>query len=345
MDRTKEAVLELLCKNQREYLSGEALACQLKISRTAVWKSIQILKAEGYRIKAAPHRGYQLQSVPDLLLPAEITRGLHTKIIGREIHYFPEIDSTNVRAKALAKTGVPDGTIVIAETQTAGRGRRGRSWESPPGLGLWMTVVLRPQVPLQQTASFTLLAALAVVRVIKSVCDLSPRIKWPNDVLIGGRKVCGILAEASGELEMLEYLLVGIGLNVNQDEVHFAPEVRSKATSLRLARHQMVDRLVMARALLEELDSLYFKQPDFAELVDLIRPHSATLGARVRVEFTGGGSPGVAAVDGATAGDYLTGRAVEILPDGGLLIEDDAGRQLVIHAGDVSIRGEDGNYS
>lgn len=334
MDRTKKAILELLYKNQGEYLSGEALACQLKISRTAVWKGIRILKTEGYQIKGVPHLGYLLQNVPDLLLPAEIARGLHTQIIGREIQHFPEIDSTNTRARALAKTGAPDGTVVVAEAQTAGRGRRGRSWESPPGLGLWMTVLLRPKVPLQETARFTLLSALAVVRAVTRVCALSPRIKWPNDVLIGDRKVCGILAEASGELEMAEYLAVGIGLNVNQEGSHFSPELRRKATSLRLACGRMVDRLVLIRALLEELDGLYLEQPGFPELVDLTRPYSATLGARVRVDPVGG----------ATEGQCLTGRAVAITPDGWLVIEDDAGRRQVLHAGDVSIRGADGGY-
>ncbi len=333
-------------------------------------------------------------NVPEPLLPEEISRELRTKVIGREIRYFPQVDSTNTRARALARAGAPEGTVVIAETQTAGRGRRNNRWESQPGLGIWMTILLRPRiplVPLQEAAGFTMLAAMSVVRAVEHVCGLSPRIKWPNDVLIGERKVCGILAEAGGSsnarymnpgtgevargpgtgnarymnpgtgevargpgMGNARYILVGIGLNVNQEEGDFSPEVRARATSLRLARGRVVGRVALTKELLQGFDSIYLRQPRFPEIVELIRPYSATLGARVRVEIARGATreateraAGEAA--GETAGSaaeprYFTGLAVEIAPDGGLVIEDDGGGRRVVHSGEVSIRSADGNY-
>ena len=227
---TKERLAELLGDGRE--VSGEALARELGISRNAVWKAMAQLREQGYGIEAATNRGYRLVSVPDSLSEAEIRRWLTAKEIGREMEIHGLIDSTNNRAKALAAQGAPHGTAVVAEAQSGGRGRLGRSFFSPERGGIYLSYVLRPACTPEKAAMITSLAAVAVARAIESVAEAEVRIKWVNDLYIGSRKVCGILSEAGMGMEagQLDYVVTGIGVNTGRTE--FPPELREIATSI-----------------------------------------------------------------------------------------------------------------
>ncbi|CCO08683.1 biotin--[acetyl-CoA-carboxylase] ligase [Desulforamulus hydrothermalis] len=251
----KQKILDLL-KTEPAYVSGEYICQQLQVSRTAVWKIIESLRRDGYAIEARPRAGYRLLAVPDVLDPAGWLSGLTTRLIGRKTHYVKTTASTNDLAKELARQGAAEGMAVITEEQTRGRGRLGRSWQCPPRAGLCFSVILYPQVNPTEVSRFTLLAAVAVVRACERTLGIRAGIKWPNDVYAGGAKFCGILAEMAAEADRVKYLVLGIGVNVNQTESELAP-LGSTATSLRLQCGRPVSRTKVLKAILEELDSLY----------------------------------------------------------------------------------------
>ncbi len=233
LSRTATLLLRSLRAQQGQWISGAVLCRQLQVSRTAVWKHIGALKTFGYRIESSPRRGYLLREIPDRLVPQELREGLQTTVIGRaEIHYFPCTESTNRQAKTLAGGGAPSGTLVLAEEQTAGRGRRGRSWFSPPGAGIYLSVILRPDITPQEAPRFALATAAAVAAAVQETTLVETRIKWPNDILAGGRKLGGILTEAVLEMDRVEYLIIGLGLNVNLDRIDFPQDLRETATSI-----------------------------------------------------------------------------------------------------------------
>ena len=212
----REAVLAALKDKKGEWVSGEALSGILKVSRTTVWKHVRTLQAEGYEVDSSSKKGYRLSAPPDLLSPDEVCPGLVTKVLGQEHYfYYQEIDSTNNQARALASKGYPEGTIVVAELQTDGRGRRGRSWYSPASQGIYISVILRPMLPLKEISRVSLITAVAVAETLEEELNLPARIKWPNDILINNRKIAGILSEAVTDMDGIEYIVVGIGLNIN----------------------------------------------------------------------------------------------------------------------------------
>lgn len=253
----KSEILALLKKNQPGFVSGEEISDSLQVSRTAIWKHIKALREDGYVIESHPRVGYRLVSVPDRLYPDEITTHLRTRLIGKSVVYFPETVSTNDAAKELAAAGIPEGTLVVTEEQTGGRGRLGRAWHSPAGRGIWLSVILRPDINPMDAPKITLLTAVALARTLAAYPGIKPGIKWPNDILVEGRKIAGILTEMNAELDRVNFIVLGIGININTSLKEFPAELRDTATSLYTAAGRHWDRLEFLAKMLENLEELY----------------------------------------------------------------------------------------
>ncbi|BCV24314.1 biotin--[acetyl-CoA-carboxylase] ligase [Gelria sp. Kuro-4] len=318
----QDALLALLAGEKGGYTSGEEISRALRVSRTAVWKYINDLRQSGYDIEAHPRLGYRLLARPDKLLPAEVRHGLKTARLGQAVHHFETITSTNDVAKDLAERGAPEGTLVVAEEQKSGRGRRGRAWSSPPRVGIWASLLLRPAFLPSQAPLLTLTAAVAGAEAIRRVTGLTAGIKWPNDLLIGGRKVAGILMELSAEQDVVLYVILGIGINVNTPS--FPGELAALATSLYQERGESVSRRELLQAFLERFEFWYDRLPGEAEaLRSRWRELSVTLGRRVTV----------------TAPTFtVSGLARNIDREGALLLETETGDLVRILSGDVSLR-------
>ncbi len=320
----QKKVLALLRESGDGYISGEEIAGRLGVSRTAVWKHIRALKAAGYEIESHARRGYSLLDAPDLLLPQEIQPTLRTKVVGKTMFHHEEIPSSNNEAKRLALEGTPDGTVVVAEAQGAGKGRLSRGWYSPAHKGIWFSVVFRPSFLPQDAPKCTLMAAVAVVRAMKDM-GFSVGIKWPNDVLDeNGKKLVGILTEMSAEMERINFVVIGTGINVNLWPEDYPEELREIATSLAMLRGGKVDRAELFARVLEAMDELYLgiEQNGFGAVLDEWRKYSVTLGQEVNV---------------IGVKETFVGTAVDIDEDGALLLDTSEGRRRVL-AGDVSIR-------
>ncbi|RII25200.1 MAG: biotin--[acetyl-CoA-carboxylase] ligase [Geobacter sp.] len=317
-------ILEIFRATPGEVVSGEELSSKLKISRTAVWKHIRNLKTLGYRIESVPSVGYRLVAAPDLLLPEEISAGLVTERIGRQIVAFNETASTNETAFKMAEEGAPEGTVVIAESQSRGKGRMGRRWESPSGVNLYCSIILRPPILPLQAVQMTFLSAVAVARGVEETTRLSPTIKWPNDVLLSGRKVAGLLNEMGAETEKVNFIILGIGVNINMEQNQFPADLRHPATSLRIESGRPVDRVDFARVLLRELDTLYasYLAGGYGAVRDEWLARCAMIGRRVHVDYR----------DSAVAG-----LATGIDEYGALLLTLDDGRVERVLAGDVKL--------
>lgn len=285
---SRKTVLALLRAQGEEFLSGEEISGRLGLSRTAVWKAVDALRREGYEIEARAGLGYRLTGTPDALTEPEIRSFLEeTAVVGRELQCFDEIDSTNNYAKRIALSGAPDGTVIVADCQTAGRGRMDRSFQSPKGKGIYLTALLRPELPPERLLPVTALAGVAVCAAVERVCGVRPGLKWPNDPVLGSRKLCGILTELSVEAETgrVQYLVLGIGVNVLQTAEDFTPEVAEMATSLAMALGRPVSRPALAAALIEELDRLYtaLRAGDLSEYLAAYRRDCVNLGKAVQL--------------------------------------------------------------
>lgn len=331
----EDRLLTALREQAGAFLSGESLSRASGISRSAIWKQIEKLRDEGYTIAAQPHLGYRFVAPPDRLIPEEIQWGLTTTVIGRRIVSYAATDSTMDIAQRLVAAGEPEGTAVFAESQTRGRGRLGRAWQSPGAQGIYVSVILRPPLTPASAPLLTLLAAVAIVRMVRDTVGLEARIKWPNDVLLGEkkvaprsgtpvdetyRKVAGILTELQAEFGQVHAAVLGIGLNVNTPRT----ALPKFATSLALARGERCDRLAVARGLLTALDHWYgeYRRHGARRIVAAWRDASMTLGRRVRV---------------ACQGRHVDGQAVEVGDDGALIVRTDTGRKETITAGEVLI--------
>ena len=293
------------------------------MTRAAVWKAIEALRADGYYIESSKAKGYRLISVPDLLTEREVPLGLMTERLGRNIVYFDSTDSTNTQAARLAHDGAPEGTLVIAETQTAGRGRLGRKWESPPGVNLYFTLILRPNIPPTDAPMITLAAAVALIKATRALYNLPAAIKWPNDMLIDFKKCAGILTEMSAEPERVRHVILGIGVDVNMERESFPEEIREISTSIWLEQREKANRAELLRRFLFEMESMYAyicsnqKEKVFE---GVWRGLSCTLGRRVTVKGLWGECAGVARdIDGS----------------GSLLIENDGGEVMTVTSGDI----------
>lgn len=280
-----EPLLRLFEERPGEYVSGESISQELGVSRTAIWKQIRKLEAAGYHFEASRRLGYRLLSVPDNLTGEALTRRLESSVFGQTVHIFETVESTQNLARAAAEEGAVEGTIFLAEQQLSGRGRMGRGWVSPRGKGIWMSMVMRPSVPIHFAPQLTLLTAVALCRSLKRLTSLPIGIKWPNDLLIAGKKISGILLESAAEDERLRYVIAGIGISVNLEEADYPAELLEKATSLRISSGQKWAREEIIADFLKEWEQLYFLYHDqgFGPIVTLWEALSVSLGKPARL--------------------------------------------------------------
>jgi BirA family biotin operon repressor/biotin-[acetyl-CoA-carboxylase] ligase len=322
-------ILEVFLARPGRVVSGEELRGVLGISRTAVWKHINNLRRQGIALTTVPARGYRLEPDGERLVPAAIAAGLTTRRIGCRILCRTETESTNLEAARLAEEGAIEGTVVIADAQSRGKGRLGRQWVSPPGVNLYCSVILRPAISPFDASQLTFLSAVAVARAIAACTHLTPRIKWPNDILIAGRKVAGLLNELSAETDQVKYVVLGIGVNLNMTSDQFPADLRSPATSLFLASGSRVDRVYFVQSLLKELDDLYdtYLVDGYAPIRSAWLQQSCVLGCRVSVDA--GNGP-------------LIGQVFGLDEQGALLVRRDDGTDERVLAGDVKLLDGEG---
>ncbi len=314
-------ILKLLKEHSDTFLSGEDLSRKLKVSRTAIWKHIQNLKELGYEIIAQPHLGYRLTSIPDSLLPDEITYKLKAKRLASKVISYKSTDSTNNVAMLLARQGSEEGLLVISEEQTGGRGRLGRHWTSPKNSNIYMSLVLRPRIQPAEAGRITLMSAVSIAHTINRFVGLPAKIKWPNDIYLDRDKVCGILTEMSAELDRINFIVLGIGINVNADK-HKLPH---QAASLKMKSGRRINRVEFLKEVLHDLDTYYDKivRGDFSRKIDDWRNYSLTLGKREDLKV---------------GRRKIEGQAMDVDENGALIVRDDFGFNHHVLSGDVGVR-------
>ncbi len=324
MHSTAGTILRLF-RTEAGYLSGGLLSRELRMSRTAVWKHISALRKDGYCIEAVPSRGYRLISSPDVINPHELAAQLDGTTIGRHLEFLQQTTSTNADAFRLAEDGAVEGTVVLADAQSGGKGRRGRVWSSPAGVNLYCSVVLRPAIMPHEAPQLTFLSAVAVARAIELTTNLTPEIKWPNDLLISGKKVAGLLNEMSAETDGINFVILGIGVNLNMTAGQLPDDLRHPATSLLLEAGSGVDRSRFVSTVLNELDRLYrdFLANGFGPVREEWQHRCNANGRRVIVSDSGTACTG--------------GMFVGIDADGSLLLRSDDTILHRITCGDVRV--------
>ncbi len=318
---TKNQLLAFLKESKGNWISGESISSKLSVSRAAIWKHIQKLRVDGYVIESSPKKGYVLKKASDLLLSNEIREGLTTEIFGRgDIVYFNETDSTNTRAKELADQGAPEGTVIVSEKQTGGRGRKGRNWFSPSREGIYVSLILRPGISPDEAPKTTLLTAVAVAEALISLTLLKVSIKWPNDILINGKKIAGILTEIRAEIDAIDYIIVGLGLNVNTPD--FPDDIKEKATSILIETGKHFPRVRVIREYLKQYERYYkiLGRIGFETILTRWKELSNIIGRQITVEATG---------------TKHTGQVQDIDRGGVLILKDNAGKYHRIFSGDV----------
>ena len=316
----KSKILNRL-RGAEEFVSGQQLCEEFGVSRTAVWKAINQLKEEGYEIEAVHNKGYRLLGCPDIISAEEVKSRLHTDWAGCEVRYFDTLDSTNICAKRMAEEGAPNGTLVIADKQTAGRGR---AWETPKVTAIAMTLLMRPNLRPEKASMLTLVMGMAVTRAVNELYSLNCQIKWPNDIVINGKKVVGILTEMSAQMDYVNHIVVGIGINVNNES--FPEEIAQNATSLLLQSGKRVNRAALIEAVWEEFEHYYDRFMAYQDLRDLRKEYDASLankGQKVRV---------------LDPKEPFDGVAQGITDRGELIVDTWEARKLV-SSGEVSVRG------
>jgi BirA family biotin operon repressor/biotin-[acetyl-CoA-carboxylase] ligase len=322
---TDAQILSALRTAGDDSVSGAELSQRLGISRAAIWARIEELRRLGYDIEASPHLGYRLLSAPDLLHADDLLARLGaTRVVGRDIRVFEETTSTNDVIEKLARDGVKEGVVVFAESQTRGRGRLGRRWLSPARKGLWFSVLLRPDLRPPQATQLTVASATALVRALERETGLKPEVKWPNDILVRGRKVAGILTELSAELDRIRHVILGIGVDVNLNPGEFPPDLRKLATSLKAEAGRAIPRPALAVAILRELDEDYARvgAGRFAAVADEWEAQCSTLGHQVVIRV---------------GERQVRGRAESLSEDGALLLRTDHGHLERISGGDLAL--------
>jgi len=317
--------LEML-RQQEAPLSGAEMSKTLGISRSAVWKHIKALRREGYRIEAKPASGYRLIAVPAHPTPWEIQAGLGTQQIGKRIYTLSQASSTNEVAFGLALKGAEEGVVVLAESQIKGKGRMGRPWESPAGLNIYLSLILRPRIVPSKTPLITLMAAVACAEAIDKVTGLLPAIKWPNDLLLERKKLGGILTEADMELDRINFVVVGIGINVNMTRALFPPSIKDTATSLHVALGREISRIALIQAVLQQMEQWYQRlaQGKVEEIRRRWKELSLVKGQAIEV---------------TSLGEVVRGTALDIDEDGALLVQTDTNTIKRVVAGDVTLKG------
>jgi BirA family biotin operon repressor/biotin-[acetyl-CoA-carboxylase] ligase len=322
---TDAQLLAALRESRDGHVAAAEMSRRLGLSRAALEGRLAELRKLGYHIEVTPHLGYRLAAVPDALHADDLIARLPRKrVVGRDIQVFQETTSTNDVVEKLARDGVKEGVVVFAESQSRGRGRLGRKWVSPAHKGLWFSVLLRPQLRPAEATQLTVAAATALARAVQSQTGLAPDIKWPNDLLVNGRKIAGILTEMSAEVDCVNYLIIGMGVDVNQNASDFPPDVRKLASSLKLETGQPVPRAELAAAILQELDRDYTRicAGGFPELADEWESRCTTIGQHVTV---------------LVGERRVQGRAESLDDAGALLVRTQHGRIERILGGDVTV--------
>ncbi len=320
----KSEILRLL-KESNTYISGQQLCEQFQVSRTAIWKVIDQLKKEGYQIEAVRNKGYRLIDSPDVMSKAEIESLMDTKWAGSNVVYYDEIDSTNNRAKEAGDNGTENGTLFVADMQVAGKGRRGRVWQSPSGSSIYMTILLYPKISPMKAPQLTLVMAIAVAEGIQAVTGLDTKIKWPNDIIVNGKKICGILTEMSTEIDYINHVVIGVGINVNQDS--FPEDIRKTATSLKMELGQKIKRSELIAAVMKSFEKnyeIFVKTEDLSGLQELYNSMLVNLDRDVKV---------------LEPGNEYEAHALGINRTGELIVRTPDGKEKEIYAGEVSVRG------
>lgn len=320
----KAEILKML-RESEEYVSGQKLCEQFQVSRTAVWKVIKQLEKEGYQIEAVRNRGYRILEYPDVLSKEEIESQMQTDCFGKHVVYYEETDSTNTRVKRLAEQGERQGTLVVADRQSAGKGRRGRGWESPKGENIYMSLLLRPEIEPSKAPMLTLVMAYSAALAIREQEGLEVGIKWPNDLVAGTKKICGILTEMNAEIDYINYVVIGVGINVNVR--NFPEELREKATSLLNENGKEVRRAVLIAKIMRLFEQNYerfLKEQNLAFLQETYNQLLVSRGREVTV---------------LEPGHEYRAHAIGINDTGELLVRKEDGKEEAVFAGEVSVRG------
>ena len=322
----RKTIIEMLSNSGEEFISGESISKELGISRAAVWKHINYLKENGYEIEAINKKGYRIVDVnSDVIIPEQITANLDTKFVGQNIRYFHELDSTNNYAKEKFEE-LEDGSLVISESQTAGKGRLGKNWQSNPGEGIWMSTVLKPDIPVYKAPFLTLVAGAAILNAFRNL-GVDAKIKWPNDIVLNGKKICGILTEMVAEVEKVGCVVIGMGINVNT--MLFPGELSEKATSLKKEGLDL-KRVDIIKEIMHEFEKLYIPYIEYGskeEIISVCRKYSVLIGKDV----------------------YIINKShrekvycMDISDDGNLIVKHDDGEIEEVISGEVSVRGQNG---
>lgn len=321
---TKSRLLSLLRAGKEAWVSGESISNELSVSRAAISKQVRRLREEGYTIDSSPGKGYRLKNTMDLILEEEIRNGLETEILGQpEIICLKQTDSTNKQARVLADKQAPEGTLVVAEAQSRGRGRKGRPWCSPEGTGIYLSMILRPEISPAQAPCMTLMTAVALADALTGLLPLAVNIKWPNDILVKGRKLAGILTEISTDMDRVDYIIVGVGVNVNTPFEAFPADIKDVATSIRKETGASFPRVQLLQAFLREFEHCYhsFQTSDFQSVMHRWKQYADIIGHRIRVDM----------ID-----RHLEGEVVDVAHDGVLMLRDGDHQVHRIFSGDVS---------
>lgn len=320
----RKELLDAFTHAGEAFLSGQHLAELIGCSRTAVWKHIEELRKDGFELEAVRNKGYRILKTPEKITADEIRLGLTTSFIGRNIHYEESVESTQRIAHRFASEDVPEGTVIIAEEQLSGRGRMDRKWHSPKYTGIWMSLIIRPNIPLSKAPQLTLLTAVAIVQAIEETTDLLPEIKWPNDILINGKKVTGILTELQAEADRIHSIIIGIGLNVNQTREDFPLELREIASSLFIELGETVSRAEVIRSIFKNFEKLYtlYLDQGFFPIKLLWEGYASSIGKYIRAR---------------TITSTIEGKALGITDDGVLKLEDQTGSIHHIYSADIEI--------
>lgn len=320
----KAKILKMLRENDG-YISGQRLCEEFGVSRTAVWKAINQLKEDGYEVEAVRNKGYHIVDSPDVMTEAELKSLIDTSWAGREVAYYEETDSTNLRIKQLGDEGAPQGTLAVADMQKAGRGRRGRGWVSPPGCSIYMSLLLRPEFPPIKAPMLTLVMAYSVAESIRKCTGLDVQIKWPNDIVLNGKKIVGILTEMSTEIDYINYVVIGVGINVNMDS--FSGEIAQTATSLRIETGRKVKRAPIIAEIMRQFEQNYEQFLQTEDLSAIQEAYNDLLVNRDRE---------VRIISGE---DSYQAHALGINTLGELQVRRTDGTIEEVYAGEVSVRG------
>ncbi len=324
----KKEIIKLL-NEKNDFISGEEISNALGVSRAAIWKHIKSLKEEGYEIESFSRKGYKLIKSPDVMTQNEISKYLQTSFIASEILYFDTIASTNTKAKEMADKGAYEGTVIISEEQSGGRGRLGRQWTSPKYKGIWMSIILRPQVDPSEISKVTQVAAAAVVKAGLQMGYIFS-VKWPNDIIMNDKKVCGILTEMSGELNQINYVVLGIGVNANLDSNDFPDDLREKASSIKIESDRTVSRQELCANILNHFERLYdsfITDKQGLEAIHICREKSILIGKEVSV---------------IRGNDTFNALVLDLNPAGELVVRKKDGTEERLFSGEVSVRGKRG---